>query len=157
MFTVCVGLVFCSKYVPFHIIWSLQYNININTVEVDPHSDLLHICIVKPKNISHDIYLYILVPDGAVASEILKDSHLNDISEDLGRDWKALGRKLEIESTILDNIDAEYRWVKEKSFQMMLRWKKRSGNNATGQALANALIARSRRDIAEKLAGTVWA
>ncbi len=50
MFTVCVGLVFHSKYVQFPIICSLQYSININTVEVDPYSDLLHICIVKPKN-----------------------------------------------------------------------------------------------------------
>ena len=50
MLTVCVGLVFRSKYVQFPINCSLQYSININTVEVDPHSDLLHICIVKPKN-----------------------------------------------------------------------------------------------------------
>ena len=50
MSTVCVGLVFRSKYVQFPIICSLQYSININTVEVDPHSDLLHIYIVKPKN-----------------------------------------------------------------------------------------------------------
>ncbi len=48
MFTLCVGLVFRSKYVQFPIICSLQYSININTVEVDPHSDLLHIGIVKP-------------------------------------------------------------------------------------------------------------
>ncbi len=51
MFTVCVGLVFRSKYVQFPIICSLQYSININTVEVDPHSDLLHICIMKPENL----------------------------------------------------------------------------------------------------------
>ena len=51
MFTVCVGLMFHTKYVQFLIICSLLYSININTVEVDPHSDLLHICIVKPKNI----------------------------------------------------------------------------------------------------------
>ena len=50
MFTVRDGLVVCSKYVQFPIICSLQHSININTVEVDPHSDLLHICIVKPKN-----------------------------------------------------------------------------------------------------------
>ncbi len=51
MFTVCVGLVFRSKYVQFAIICSLQYSMNINTVEVVPHSDLLqHICIVKLKN-----------------------------------------------------------------------------------------------------------
>ena len=50
MFTVCAGLMFRSKYVQFPIICSLQYSININTGRVDPHSDLLHICIVKPKN-----------------------------------------------------------------------------------------------------------
>ncbi len=50
MFTGCVGLVFSSKYVQFLIISALQYSISINTVEVDPHSDLLHICIMKPKN-----------------------------------------------------------------------------------------------------------
>ena len=40
MFTVCAGLVFHSEYVQFPNIFSLQYSININTVEVDPHSDL---------------------------------------------------------------------------------------------------------------------
>ena len=45
----CVGPVSRSKYVQFPIICSLQYSININTVEVHPHSDLLHICIVKLK------------------------------------------------------------------------------------------------------------
>ena len=52
MFTVCVSLVFRSKYVQLTIICYLQYSISINTVEVDPHSDLLHIgiAIVKPKN-----------------------------------------------------------------------------------------------------------
>ena len=40
MFTVCVGLVFRSKYVQFPIICFLQYSININTVKVDPHSEL---------------------------------------------------------------------------------------------------------------------
>ena len=53
MFTVCVGFVFRSKYVQFPIICPLQYSKNINTVEVDPYSDLLYICIVKPKNIFH--------------------------------------------------------------------------------------------------------
>ena len=50
MFTVGVGLVFRSKYVQFPIIRSLQHSININTIKVNPHSDLLHICIMKLKN-----------------------------------------------------------------------------------------------------------
>ncbi len=44
----------------FPIICSLQYSINIITVEVDPHSDLLHICIVKPKN-SHTKFANFLI------------------------------------------------------------------------------------------------
>ena len=36
MFAVCAGLVFRTKYVQFLIICSLQYSINISTVEVDP-------------------------------------------------------------------------------------------------------------------------
>jgi hypothetical protein len=64
-----------------------------------------------------------------------------------------LGRKLEISCTILENVDEDHRRVKEKAIQMMLRWKKRSGNNATGQVLANALVAIGRRDVAETLAG----
>ncbi len=58
MFTVCVGLVFRSKSVQFPIICSLQYSIRVNTVEVDPHSDLLHICIVKPKNTERAKYIF---------------------------------------------------------------------------------------------------
>ena len=42
MFTVCVDLMFDSKYVQICIICSVQYSINMNTVEVDLHSDSLH-------------------------------------------------------------------------------------------------------------------
>ncbi len=59
MFTVCVGLVFRSKYVQFSIICSLQYSKNINTVEVDPHSDLPHICIVnETQECMHELAFY---------------------------------------------------------------------------------------------------
>ena len=36
--------------------------------------------------------------------------------------------------------------------QMLLRWKRQSGNDATQEILANALIAIGRRDVAETLA-----
>ena len=51
MLIVCVGLVFCSKSMQFHIICSFYNSMSINTSEVDPHSDSLHNGIVKPKNI----------------------------------------------------------------------------------------------------------
>ena len=51
MSTVCVGLVFGNKYVQFCIICSLQYSINLNTVEVDLHLDSMQNKIMKPKNL----------------------------------------------------------------------------------------------------------
>ncbi|XP_028393278.1 FAS-associated death domain protein-like [Dendronephthya gigantea] len=92
------------------------------------------------------------VTDGPVVNDKLKDARLNDIAEDLGRDWKPLGRRLGLSTNILDNIDAENKKVKEKAFQMMSKWKKHNGNKATGQILADALIAVSRKDVAETLA-----
>ena len=44
------GLVFGSKNVQFHIVCSLQYSVNINTVEPESHPDLLYNDLVKPKN-----------------------------------------------------------------------------------------------------------
>ena len=47
----------------FPIICSLQYSININTVGVDPHPDLLHIYIVKPKNTTNHIVIQLHTPE----------------------------------------------------------------------------------------------
>jgi hypothetical protein len=51
----------------FHIIFSLQYSISINTCEVDPPSDSLHnalVDLVKPKNSipGNVLYLEIVQP-----------------------------------------------------------------------------------------------
>ena len=73
MFTVCVGLVFRSKYVQFPIICSLQYSKNINAVEVDPHSDLLHNCIVKPKN--SNILILVIITLGQSVCLVFAVSH----------------------------------------------------------------------------------
>ena len=50
MFMVCVGLVFGSKNVQFHIICSFRHSINISTAEDDSHSDSLRNGVMKPKN-----------------------------------------------------------------------------------------------------------
>ena len=43
MFIVCVGFVFDT-------VCLLQYNISINTSEVDPHPDSSHNGVLRPKN-----------------------------------------------------------------------------------------------------------
>ena len=65
MFMVCVGLVFGSKNMQFHIICSFYNSISINTTEVDPYSDKsdsLHNGIVKPKNSQLESFRKSLTP-----------------------------------------------------------------------------------------------
>ena len=50
MFTVCVGLVLVSKYVQFRTIYSFQYSININTLEIDVLTNSPQDDIMKLKN-----------------------------------------------------------------------------------------------------------
>ena len=52
IFAVCVDLVFGSKCVQFREICLLQCSTIINTIWVDPHSELLKKVPVKPKNTS---------------------------------------------------------------------------------------------------------
>ena len=65
-FTVCVELVFGSKYMQFREISSLQYSIIIHTCWIDPHSDLLQnasktqefvMCSLHQRQIRDEIYL----------------------------------------------------------------------------------------------------
>lgn len=85
----------------------------------------------------------------------MSEEHLMDISEQLARDWKQLGRKLGINSNRIDSIDADHKTVKEKGYQVLLQWKRRDGGEATGQALSDKLTLIGRKDVAEHLAGTV--
>lgn len=94
----------------------------------------------------------ILVPNAPIVTSTLMETNFYDISEELARDWKALGRKLKLTTSKLDNIDVDYRKVKEKAFQVMLQWKRTNGMKATGQVLANALTLIGRKDVAELLA-----
>ncbi|XP_046844013.1 uncharacterized WD repeat-containing protein alr2800-like isoform X2 [Xenia sp. Carnegie-2017] len=73
------------------------------------------------------------------------------IDEIASKDWKNLGRKLEIRTSELERIEDDFLSVKEKSSQMLLQWKKEKGRDATTKNLADALIAIGRRDVAEKL------
>ncbi|XP_046863829.1 uncharacterized WD repeat-containing protein alr2800-like isoform X2 [Xenia sp. Carnegie-2017] len=74
-----------------------------------------------------------------------------DITDEIAKDWKRLGIKLEIRTLELERIDEDFSTVKEKSSQMLLQWKKEKRRDATTRKLADALIAIGRLDVAEKL------
>ena len=68
------------------------------------------------------------------------DEDLEELSQQIGKSWKPLGRRLqfteaEITTFHKENPD-EY---SEKAYQMLLRWKSRDGKDATYQVLYDAL------------------
>ncbi|XP_046845004.1 uncharacterized protein LOC124438833 isoform X2 [Xenia sp. Carnegie-2017] len=74
-----------------------------------------------------------------------------DIAKELVDDWKALGIKLGISQSELGGISADYHPVNEKACQMLSKWQKKDGRDATSNKLAEALCSINRRDLAEKL------
>ena len=68
------------------------------------------------------------------------DEDLEELSQQIGKSWRPLGRRLQFTEAELiafhkDNQD-EY---SEKAYQMLLRWKSRDGKDATYQVLYDAL------------------
>ncbi|XP_046845341.1 uncharacterized protein LOC124439158 [Xenia sp. Carnegie-2017] len=75
-----------------------------------------------------------------------------DIAKELVNDWKPLGIKLEISQSELEGINADYNHsVNEKACQMLSKWQKENGRDATSNKLIKALCSIGRRDLAEKL------
>lgn len=66
---------------------------------------------------------------------------LEDLSRDIGKFWKSLGRKLKVPNANIEEIqtdNVQYPGVKEKSFQMLMVWMDR-GESVTFSALSRAL------------------
>ena len=68
------------------------------------------------------------------------DEDLEELSQQIGKSWKPLGRRLKLKEAELtafhkENPD-EY---SERAYQMLLRWKSRDGKDATYQVLYDAL------------------
>ena len=82
------------------------------------------------------------------------NSLVMDIAKELAHDWKALGRNLGIRYSELERINADFNHsVYEKACQMLSKWQKKNGRDATSNKLAEALCSIGRRDLAEKLQG----
>ena len=74
------------------------------------------------------------------------------ISKDLGKDWLWVGRLLGIGDAALDNLKELHKDLDECSYHMLKTWTRTSGERATYELLARALLHRAvgKRDIAEK-------
>ncbi|NWR68711.1 RIPK1 kinase, partial [Centropus unirufus] len=85
---------------------------------------------------------------------VLTDKHLNLVREKLAKQWKHCARKLGFCDPEIDEIDHDYErdGLKEKVYQMLLKWVMREGSKgATVGKLAKALFGCQRLDLLANL------
>ena len=62
------------------------------------------------------------------------------MANQITKEWKKLGRRLlESDEALLDAIDKENDECSEKTYKMLLKWKRANGSGATFQVLHDAL------------------
>ncbi|KFV69849.1 Receptor-interacting serine/threonine-protein kinase 1, partial [Dryobates pubescens] len=85
---------------------------------------------------------------------VLTEKHLNLVRENLAKQWKHCARKLGFCDPEIDEIDHDYErdGLKEKVYQMLLKWGMREGSKgATVGKLAKALFGCQRLDLLTSL------
>ncbi|CAN8184351.1 unnamed protein product [Coccothraustes coccothraustes] len=85
---------------------------------------------------------------------VLTEKHLNLVREKLAKQWKHCARKLGFSDPEIDEIDHDYErdGLKEKVYQMLLKWVMREGaKGATVGKLAKALFGCQRLDLLSSL------
>ncbi|KAK3738879.1 hypothetical protein QZH41_014658, partial [Actinostola sp. cb2023] len=74
-----------------------------------------------------------------------------EIAEEFGCCWKEVGRHLLRKECSIENIDADYSKVSEKSYQMLHKWKNESGCRASIKDIFKCLNSIGKETVAEKL------
>ncbi|XP_071843344.1 uncharacterized protein [Apostichopus japonicus] len=96
-------------------------------------------------------------PAGAEAmtkdSEEVTNETLQDLSGNLFKEWRDVGRNLKLDKTELEDIEEDNRrkGQKEVVFHMLLLWKRKRGMEATNKTLRDALNAADRKDLSDYL------
>ncbi|KFP76799.1 Receptor-interacting serine/threonine-protein kinase 1, partial [Apaloderma vittatum] len=88
------------------------------------------------------------------STSVLTEKHVNLVRENLAKQWKPCARKLGFGDPEIDEIDHDYErdGLKEKVYQMLLKWRNRAGSKgATVGKLAKALFSCQRLDLLTSL------
>ena len=64
---------------------------------------------------------------------------IDAVSKKIGLNWKNLARRLSIAEHNIENIEANHRDLREKSYAMLLLWKQSKGTSASKGVLLQAL------------------
>ncbi|NXC01101.1 RIPK1 kinase, partial [Orthonyx spaldingii] len=138
---------------------SIKYNINnssgiqigsYNHMKIDEHNQHISTCPIATEAI-YTQYEAMGIFDNTT---VLTDKHLNLVREKLAKQWKHCARKLGFSDPEIDEIDHDYErdGLKEKVYQMLLKWVMREGSKgATVGKLAKALFGCQRLDLLTSL------
>ncbi len=75
------------------------------------------------------------------------------ISNKIAADWRRLGRYLDVDDDVIDQIDADHRKAFDKSYEVLREWIKNEGDEATVENLKNCLERMGRKDIVNAIDG----
>ena len=90
----------------------------------------------------------------SVADRVVDRGVMQQVSVDIGQDWRALGRQLDCSDADLDALQHDYHHaggLREIAYQMLREWTERCGSDAKLATLAQALVNIRRPDVALKL------
>ena len=75
----------------------------------------------------------------------------SEIAEELGNVWEKLGRNLLKKECAIQNINRDFDSVEEKAYQVLMKWKKEKGPEATIVSLMESLVHIGCTKVAESL------
>lgn len=75
-----------------------------------------------------------------------------DIKDRVGSDWKDLGRRLDFDDAVLDQMELDFKPLSELIYQILNKWKQREHEKATRNKLAQVFMKMDRGDLADFLA-----
>jgi len=89
----------------------------------------------------------------SVADRAVDTADLQQVSIDIGNDWRSLGRQLSCSDADLDTLHCDFHVTgqREVAYQMLRGWHEKLGNDARLTVLAKALVDIKRADVALKL------
>ncbi|XP_071837763.1 receptor-interacting serine/threonine-protein kinase 1-like [Apostichopus japonicus] len=83
---------------------------------------------------------------------VVSDGSIERLSGAISKNWREIGRKLEISDEDLDRIQSDTtEGRKETVYEMLRKWKQQNGRNATYKRLGDALKKCGRTDLQEDL------
>ncbi|NWV51453.1 RIPK1 kinase, partial [Daphoenositta chrysoptera] len=138
---------------------SIKYTINnssgiqigsYNHMKIDDHNQHVSTCPIAMEAIYKQYEARGIFDN----TTVLTEKHLNLVRENLAKQWKHCARKLGFSDPEVDEIDHDYErdGLKEKVYQMLLKWVMREGSKgATVGKLAKALFGCQRLDLLTSL------